>query len=76
MDIVATRLFAQHIDGLLRRRQVGAADSQADDVLALCIHLCHLLQLPAEVVFADARQAVGRLYLKLWILLLHILLIF
>ncbi len=43
--------LAQLFYGLLRRRHVGAADSQAYDVFALGIKLSHLLQLPAEVIF-------------------------
>ena len=45
--------FAEHADGFVGRGHVGASDAQADDVLSLCIHACHLLEFPREVVFAD-----------------------
>ena len=38
-----------------------ASDAEADDVLSGGVHLCHLLQLAREVVFAHAFQPAGRL---------------
>ena len=51
VGIGLTGHLAQLLYGLLRRRHVGTADSQADDILALGVELCHLLQLAAEVIF-------------------------
>ena len=53
--------FTKHVNGALRGWHVGAADGEGDDVLALGVQLCHLLQLAAEVVFLDVCQSVGRL---------------
>ena len=76
MHIGTTGLFAKHVDGLFRGRHVGASDAQANHVLSFGIHLCHFLQLPAEIIFADIRQSVGWLDVIGLILLLHILLKF
>ena len=53
VGIRVVRHAAQLFDGLWRRRHVGTADGQTDDVAALCIELGHFLQLPAEIVFRD-----------------------
>ena len=42
--------LAQFLDGLWRGRHVGTANGQRDDVLALGIHLSHLLEFATEVV--------------------------
>ena len=47
------RHLAELVDGLLRRRHVGRADGEGDDVLTLGIELHHFFQLTAEIVFLD-----------------------
>ena len=66
------RHLAQAVDGLLRRRHVGAAYGEAYDVLALGVHLRHLLQFTAEIVFLHQRQA----FCWLDVNVLHILQVF
>ena len=54
--------LAQLVDGLFRRRHVGAANGQTDDVLPSGIQLGHLLQLAAEVVFTHFVESFCWLY--------------
>ena len=41
------------VNGLLRRRHVGRADGEGDDVLTLGIEFCYFFQFTAEIVFLD-----------------------
>ena len=52
VSIRASGHLTQFLDGLLRWRHIRTSDSQTDNILALGIHLSHLLQFPTEVVFA------------------------
>ena len=61
MSVGAACHLAQCLYCLFRRWHVGTANGKTDDVLALGVHLCHLFQLPAEVIFAYERKPLGRL---------------
>ena len=58
--VVASGLAAQHVNRGGRRRHVGTADGQRDDVLAFCVETGHLFQFATEVVLLYEIQSVCR----------------
>ena len=62
--------LAEFVDGLGRRRLVGAAYRKTYDILSFSIESCHFLEFPTEVIFLYRVQAAG------WFNVVHILRLF
>ena len=58
--------LAELVNGLLRGRLVGTADSQGDDVLSFRIQFCHFFQFAREVVLLHLPYTACRLYHRLF----------
>ena len=72
VHIGACHLAPERLDSHLRRRQVGAADAEADHAFTGGIHGRHFLQFLGEVILLHRTDAIGRPYAKCFVFLVHI----